>query len=154
MGWGVDRDARLTRRGTSGCIHSRPRRLPSVFVFFLHYFLQIQASGWPISHFTYYKMSGRQQRVMVQPIVRQIYVCCSFADTFEHQNVIFKNLQQVRATLNVYASIDTNCTLKRTKVSIWLYDNIDMRIEGRIIVRFFLSFHVHNTRQTSCDPKP
>ncbi|KIM28811.1 hypothetical protein M408DRAFT_329258 [Serendipita vermifera MAFF 305830] len=43
-------------------------------------------------------MSGRQQRVMVQPI-----------------NVIFKHLQQ------------------RTKVSIWLYDNIDMRIEGRII---------------------
>ncbi|KAI0318734.1 Sm-like ribonucleoprotein [Amylostereum chailletii] len=43
-------------------------------------------------------MSGRQQRVMVQPI-----------------NVIFKNLQQ------------------RTKVVVWLYDNIDMRIEGRII---------------------
>ncbi|KAI6133371.1 hypothetical protein EDD16DRAFT_1467630 [Pisolithus croceorrhizus] len=30
-------------------------------------------------------------------------------------NVIFKNLQQ------------------RTKVVIWLYDNVDMRIEGRII---------------------
>ncbi|TFY72236.1 hypothetical protein EVG20_g759 [Dentipellis fragilis] len=45
-------------------------------------------------------MSGRQQRVMVQPI-----------------NVIFKNLQQ------------------RAKVVIWLYDNIEMRIEGRIIVR-------------------
>ncbi|KAG6866268.1 hypothetical protein C0991_006855 [Blastosporella zonata] len=45
-------------------------------------------------------MSGRQQRVMVQPI-----------------NVIFKNLQQ------------------KTKVSIWLYDNIEMRIEGRIIVQ-------------------
>ncbi|KAH9994412.1 Sm-like ribonucleoprotein [Russula vinacea] len=43
-------------------------------------------------------MSGRQQRVMVQPI-----------------NVIFKNLQQ------------------RTKVIIWLYDNVEMRIEGRII---------------------
>ncbi|KAI0033724.1 Sm-like ribonucleoprotein [Vararia minispora EC-137] len=43
-------------------------------------------------------MSGRQQRVMVQPI-----------------NVIFKNLQQ------------------RIKVSVWLYDNIEMRIEGRII---------------------
>ncbi|KXN87555.1 putative small nuclear ribonucleoprotein E [Leucoagaricus sp. SymC.cos] len=43
-------------------------------------------------------MSGRQQRVMVQPI-----------------NVIFKNLQQ------------------RTKISVWLYDNIEMRIEGRII---------------------
>jgi small nuclear ribonucleoprotein E len=43
-------------------------------------------------------MSGRQQRVMVQPI-----------------NVIFKNLQQ------------------KQKVVIWLYDNIEMRIEGRII---------------------
>ena len=43
-------------------------------------------------------MSGRQQRVMVQPI-----------------NVIFRNLQQ------------------KTKVMIWLYDNVDMRIEGRII---------------------
>ncbi|KAI0296704.1 Sm-like ribonucleoprotein [Russula brevipes] len=42
-------------------------------------------------------MSGRQQRVMVQPI-----------------NVIFKNLQQ------------------RSKVIIWLYDNIEMRLEGRI----------------------
>jgi len=43
-------------------------------------------------------MSGRQQRVMVQPI-----------------NVIFKCLQQ------------------RTKVSVWLFDNTEMRIEGRII---------------------
>ncbi|KAF8490717.1 Sm-like ribonucleoprotein [Gautieria morchelliformis] len=43
-------------------------------------------------------MSGRQQRVMVQPI-----------------NLIFKNLQQ------------------RTKISVWLYDNVEMRIEGRII---------------------
>jgi len=43
-------------------------------------------------------MSGRQQRVMVQPI-----------------NVIFKNLQT------------------RSKVLIWLYDNADLRIEGRII---------------------
>jgi len=43
-------------------------------------------------------MSGRQQRVMVQPI-----------------NVIFKNLQT------------------KTRILIWLYDNADMRIEGRII---------------------
>jgi len=42
--------------------------------------------------------SGRQQRVMVQPI-----------------NVIFKNLQQ------------------KMKVAIWLYDNTEMRIEGKII---------------------
>ncbi|QRV86252.1 small nuclear ribonucleoprotein E [Ceratobasidium sp. AG-Ba] len=43
-------------------------------------------------------MSGRQQRVMVQPI-----------------NVIFRNLQQ------------------KTKVVVWLYDNVEMRIHGRII---------------------
>lgn len=43
-------------------------------------------------------MSGRQQRVMVQPI-----------------NVIFRNLQQ------------------KTKVIVWLYDNVEMRIHGRII---------------------
>ena len=27
-----------------------------------------------------------------------------------------------------------NVILQRTKVSIWLYDNIEMRIEGKIIV--------------------
>ncbi|KAG8783900.1 mRNA splicing protein sme1 [Serendipita sp. 397] len=43
-------------------------------------------------------MSGRQQRVMVQPI-----------------NVIFKHLQS------------------KTPVIIWLYDNVEMRIHGRII---------------------
>jgi len=43
-------------------------------------------------------MSGRQQRVMVQPI-----------------NVIFKNLQT------------------KTRILIWLYDNAELRIEGRII---------------------
>jgi hypothetical protein len=43
-------------------------------------------------------MSGRQQRVMVQPIVRKILL---FHDTSQFlflpswQNVIFKNLQQV-----------------------------------------------------------
>ncbi|KAK0535160.1 hypothetical protein OC835_002468 [Tilletia horrida] len=42
-------------------------------------------------------MSGRQQRVMVQPI-----------------NIIFKYLQN------------------QTRVSLWLYDNVDFRIEGKI----------------------
>ena len=45
-------------------------------------------------------MSGRQQRVMVQPI-----------------NVIFRHLQQ------------------QTRVSLWLYDNTEFRLEGNIIVR-------------------
>lgn len=45
-------------------------------------------------------MSGRQQRVMVQPI-----------------NVIFRHLQQ------------------QTRVSLWLYDNTEFRLEGKIIVR-------------------
>ncbi|KAI3624307.1 hypothetical protein CBS14141_002735 [Malassezia furfur] len=43
-------------------------------------------------------MSGRQQRVMVQPI-----------------NVIFRHLQQ------------------QTRVSLWLYDNTEFRLEGKII---------------------
>ncbi len=32
-------------------------------------------------------------------------------------------------------SINFRMVAQRTKVVIWLYDNIDMRIEGRIIVR-------------------
>ncbi|KAG6891118.1 hypothetical protein C0995_014208 [Termitomyces sp. Mi166 len=61
-------------------------------------------------------MSGRQQRVMVQPIVKYFTEDDgpSLINSFI-QNVIFKNLQQ------------------KTKISIWLYDNIEMRIEGRII---------------------
>ena len=47
-------------------------------------------------------MSGRQHKVMVQPI-----------------NVIFRHLQQ------------------QSRVSLWLYDNTDFRIEGKIIVRAF-----------------
>ena len=46
-------------------------------------------------------MSGRQQRVMIQPI-----------------NVIFRHLQQ------------------QTRVSLWLYDNVEYRLEGKIIVSF------------------
>jgi len=45
-------------------------------------------------------MSGRQQKVMLQPI-----------------NVIFRHLQQ------------------QTRVSLWLYDNVEYRQEGKIIVR-------------------
>ncbi|PKI82857.1 Sme1p [Malassezia vespertilionis] len=44
-------------------------------------------------------MSGRQHKVMVQPI-----------------NVIFRHLQQ------------------QSKVSLWLYDNTEFRLEGKIIV--------------------
>lgn len=46
-------------------------------------------------------MSGRQQKVMIQPI-----------------NLIFRYLQQ------------------QTRVSLWLYDNVEFRIEGVIIVRY------------------
>lgn len=42
-------------------------------------------------------MSGRQQRVMVQPIVSLNFVCLTAAEcAIYSQNVIFKNLQQVR----------------------------------------------------------
>lgn len=52
----------------------------------------------PQSTKTFNKMSGRQQRVMVQPI-----------------NVIFKHLQAGQL------------------VNIWLYDNTEFRLEGKII---------------------
>ena len=50
-------------------------------------------------------MSGRQQKVMLQPI-----------------NVIFRHLQQ------------------QTRVSLWLYDNVEYRLEGKIIVRRTVSY--------------
>jgi hypothetical protein len=42
-------------------------------------------------------MSGRQQRVMVQPIVRSTFCLATSLVLISHpwQNVIFKNLQQV-----------------------------------------------------------
>lgn len=35
--------------------------------------------------------------------------------------------------------MDNYLLSQKTKVSIWLYDNVDMRIEGRIIVRLCAS---------------
>jgi hypothetical protein len=83
-------------------------------------------------------MSGRQQRVLVQPIVRfpfskliRIYLLtiCIRAE---------RDLQKPAAGLLQHANnalYDTDMHIQRTKVVIWLYDNIEMRIEGRIIVR-------------------
>lgn len=43
-------------------------------------------------------MSGRQQRVMVQPIVSFVDLNVPILLTTTLQNVIFKNLQQVKGT--------------------------------------------------------
>ena len=85
-------------------------------------------------------MSGRQQRVMVQPIVRSLLslragewlIVCSFALECHLQELA----TGTQATMNVTGHpSDRFCDSQRTKVVIWLYDNIEMRIEGRIIVR-------------------
>lgn len=65
--------------------------------------------------------STKVQRIMTQPIVR---VGAAAAATLHsrsppgRQNLIFRFLQS------------------KTRVQIWLYENTDMRVEGRIIVRF------------------
>merc|ERR1712130_621286 len=61
-------------------------------------------------------MSGRQQKVMVQPI-----------------NVIFRHLQQ------------------QTRVSLWLYDNVEYRIEGKILgFDEFMNVTLHEAEEVHC----
>jgi hypothetical protein len=79
-------------------------------------------------------MSGRQQRVMVQPIVGGVFLCFRPSSTRPLQNVIFKNLQTVCPGYSDSATPANFSTVQQSKISIWLYDNIEMRIEGRIIV--------------------
>jgi hypothetical protein len=61
-------------------------------------------------------MSGRQQRVMVQPIVR-LYLAHKRVGPFTHapQNVIFKNLQQVCATSSMIGSATDEGRVSRNK---------------------------------------
>lgn len=63
------------------------------------------------------------------------------------QNVIFKNLQQVSIVLSNQLQYALS-RFQKTKIVIWLYDNIEMRIEGRIIVCVlrsnFVAHHVHS----------
>lgn len=74
-------------------------------------------------------MSGRNQRVMVQPI-----------------NIIFKHLQSVRVEPSLFlcffaSSADAviasglGVDMQKSKVQIWLYDNTSVRMEGVIVVR-------------------
>lgn len=73
---------------------------------------------------------------MVQPIVSLNHYISIYPHTDTNQNVIFKNLQQVCWLINAgLFHRPYHSDSQRTKVSIWLYDNIEMRIEGRIIVR-------------------
>jgi hypothetical protein len=83
-------------------------------------------------------MSGRQQRVMVQPIVSGSPVPYFRSSLILQQNVIFKNLQQVSSVLLDSCQYSLS-QFQKTKIVIWLYDNIEMRIEGRIIVRVLRS---------------
>ncbi|KAL4401247.1 U4/U6 x U5 tri-snRNP complex protein [Malassezia pachydermatis] len=63
-------------------------------------------------------MSGRQHKVMVQPI-----------------NVIFRHLQQ------------------QTRVSLWLYDNLEYRIEGKIIgFDEFMNVTLQEAEEVPCGP--
>ena len=48
---------------------------------------------------------------------------------------IFSRCVRPRARYHHALSYVLTIDLQRTKVVIWLYDNIEMRIEGRIIVR-------------------
>lgn len=79
-------------------------------------------------------MSGRQQRVMVQPIVRT----SPFIPFYSLTTIAECHLQKLAAGLVQSPCFDHHSLtthVQRTKVVIWLYDNIEMRIEGRIIVR-------------------
>ena len=79
-------------------------------------------------------MSGRQQRVMVQPIVSILKIYFE-PYSISFQNVIFKNLQQVQSFRVFYSLISPSYQpFQKSKVVVWLYDNIEMRIEGQIIV--------------------
>ena len=88
-------------------------------------------------------MSSRQQRVMVQPIVRCLQL----------PNRVLRLTSPCRMsssrTCNRYALLlpsrpSLTTLLQRQKVVIWLYDNIEMRIEGVIIVR--VSMHLDALR--------
>lgn len=91
-------------------------------------------------------MASRQQRVMVQPIVGLVWNISESRSLIFIQNVIFKNLQQ--ASVSNFCLHTSLTTLQKTKVVIWLYDNIEMRIEGKIIVCSQLT-HVATCSQVS-----
>jgi len=68
--------------------------------------------------------STKVQRIMTQPIVRALHQClagraalpcCAAALRRACQNLIFRFLQS------------------KQRISVWLYENTEMRIEGRII---------------------
>ena len=80
-------------------------------------------------------MSGRQQRVMVQPIVRSVYfVVTPILITHPSAECYFQKSSASALQTTPSCTLMT-LSIQRTKVVIWLYDNIEMRIEGRITVR-------------------
>jgi small nuclear ribonucleoprotein E len=62
--------------------------------------------------------STKVQRIMTQPIVRPRFrLLLAFTLTQAAQNLIFRFLQS------------------KQRIVVWLYENADLRIEGRLIVR-------------------
>lgn len=92
-------------------------------------------------------MSGRQQRVMVQPIVSFITRAPLQMMTPVLAPIVECHLQEPAAGASpMYAFIDCSQharVIQRQKVVVWLYDNVEMRIEGRIIVRRLITPRVH-----------
>jgi hypothetical protein len=80
-------------------------------------------------------MSGRQQRVMVQPIVS--FLCKTRYNAMLRRPLEchFQKPPTSPFTLPSLFKSDPISGVQKTKIVIWLYDNIEMRIEGRIIVR-------------------
>lgn len=77
-------------------------------------------------------MSGRQQRVMVQPIVSGLLIPSSLWPAHLSLECDIQKPSTSKGFIFRF-----RCFLSRfqkTKIVIWLYDNIEMRIEGRIIV--------------------
>lgn len=106
----VSVESLLRQSGTTANSHTLHQPYPGVLCTLIHACdrslqlarptKQLTLSRKALSSYTR-DMSGRQQRVMIQPI-----------------NVIFRHLQQ------------------QTRVSLWLYDNVEYRLEGKIIVSF------------------
>jgi hypothetical protein len=107
------------------------------------------------------KMAARGpkvQKIMTQPIVRPHTLhsfICPVGNSINHsppppillaalQNLIFRFLQNVRSSLLVLRSISVYLSsisfilspaFQKSRIQIMLYENTDLRIEGRIIVR-------------------
>lgn len=79
-------------------------------------------------------MAQKVQKVMTQPIVRNFYIYIKKNNLFL-QNLIFRYLQNVNYKLKIIFLLN----FQKTKIQIWLFEQTDLRIEGRIIVIYFIN---------------